>query len=185
MSGPVISTGNFPNLSWSVALLPWVLWATDRLAAAPDGRRLALAGLIFGCQALAGEPVTMAATAALAIGYAAIAAPPPAATWRRRGVLGALAVVAVLLGLLIGAVQLLPLQAAVTPGSAPMACRTPGPCTRWVCSKRWCRICSAIFFRRRSLTRCPGWRRSTAAASHFSSRSTWVPRCWASRCSER
>ena len=58
VSGPVISTGNFPNLSWWVALLPWVLWATDRLVATPDGRRLAVAGLIFGGQALAGEPVT-------------------------------------------------------------------------------------------------------------------------------
>ncbi len=116
VSGPVISTGNFPNMSWSVALLPWVLWATDRLVAAPDGRRLAVAGLIFGCQALAGEPVTMAATAALAIGYATIAAPPETATWRRRGVSGALAVVAVLLGLLVGAVQLVPLQAAVRAG---------------------------------------------------------------------
>ena len=58
----------------------------------------------------------MAATAALAIGYATIAAPPETATWRRRGVAGALAVAAVLLGLLVGAVQLVPLQAAVRAG---------------------------------------------------------------------
>ena len=38
------------------------------------------------------------------------------ATWRRRGVAGALAVAAVLLGLLVGAVQLVPLQAAVRAG---------------------------------------------------------------------
>ena len=123
----------------------------------------------------------MAATAALAIGYATIAAPPETATWRRRGVAGALAVVAVLLGLLVGAVQLrTSASGRAAPGSARMACRTPGPCTRWVCSRRSCRTCSATFFRRRSSTRCPGSRRSTAAASHFSSRSTWVPRCWAS-----
>ena len=113
VSGPVISTGNFPNLSWCVALLPWVLWATDRLVTAPSGRRLGVAGLVFGCQALAGEPVTMAATAALTIGYATIAAPPDTTNWRRRAMLGGLAVSAVLLGLLVAAVQLVPLEAAV------------------------------------------------------------------------
>jgi hypothetical protein len=116
VSGPVISTGNFPNMSWCVALLPWVLWAMDRLVAAPSGRRLGVAALVFGCQALAGEPVTMAATAALTTGYATMVAPPETATWRRRALLGALAASAVLLGLLVGAVQLVPLQAAVRAG---------------------------------------------------------------------
>ena len=32
VSGPIVSTGNFPNLSWSVAAIPWVLWAVDRVA---------------------------------------------------------------------------------------------------------------------------------------------------------
>ena len=36
LSGPIVSTGNFPNLSWSVAAIPWVLWAIDRVT---DGGR--------------------------------------------------------------------------------------------------------------------------------------------------
>src|SRR5580700_2396471 len=32
LSGPIVSTGNFPNLSWSAAAIPWVLWAIDRAA---------------------------------------------------------------------------------------------------------------------------------------------------------
>src|SRR5439155_18291831 len=35
-SGPVVSTGNFPNLSWSVAWIPWLLWAVDRDRLAPS-----------------------------------------------------------------------------------------------------------------------------------------------------
>ena len=41
LCGPIISTGDFPNMSWSVAALPWVLWTADpswrlrRLAAWP------------------------------------------------------------------------------------------------------------------------------------------------------
>jgi hypothetical protein len=126
VSGPVISTGNFPNMSWCVALLPWMLWAIDRLAAAPDGRRLAVAALVFSCQVLAGEPVTMAATAVLAIGYAVIAAPPETAGWRRRATLGGFAIGAVLLGVLVGAVQLVPLQAAVRAGM-----RSTGVLSAW------------------------------------------------------
>lgn len=61
LSGPLVSMLNTPNLSWSVALLPWVLASIDRPIA------LAVA---FGLQALCGEPVTWAATGTLALAYA-------------------------------------------------------------------------------------------------------------------
>ena len=44
LCGPIVSTGNFPNLSWSVAALPWVLWATDAVVSAPSPRRIGDAG---------------------------------------------------------------------------------------------------------------------------------------------
>ena len=55
-SGPVVSMLNTPNLSWSVALMPWVLAAVDRPT---------LLAIVFALQGLCGEPVTWAATAVL------------------------------------------------------------------------------------------------------------------------
>src|SRR5215208_6597911 len=31
VAGPIVSTTNFPNLSWSMATTPYVLWALDRV----------------------------------------------------------------------------------------------------------------------------------------------------------
>jgi len=71
LSGPAVSMLNTPNLSWSVALMPWVLLTTDHVLASPKplrgGGGLAV---IFALQALCGEPVTWAATGVLAIAYA-------------------------------------------------------------------------------------------------------------------
>jgi hypothetical protein len=63
LSGPVVSMLNLPNLSWSVALLPWVL-----AGAGPPARPYSIA-IAFALQALCGEPVTWAATGALAVAY--------------------------------------------------------------------------------------------------------------------
>jgi hypothetical protein len=73
LSGPVVSTGNFPNMSWSVAAIPWVLWAADRLAHTRTLRDTALLGLTVACQALAGEPVTLSVSTALAVGLCLVA----------------------------------------------------------------------------------------------------------------
>ena len=62
-SGPIVSTTNFPNMSWSVAAMPWVLWATDRLARSRSLRNVAILALTVAFQALAGEPVTLSITA--------------------------------------------------------------------------------------------------------------------------
>jgi hypothetical protein len=53
LAGPTMSMLNTPNLSWSVALAPWVLWSVEK------GRWLAV---VFALQALCGEPVTWVAT---------------------------------------------------------------------------------------------------------------------------
>ena len=61
LAGPTISMLNTPNLSWSVALAPWVLWSIQK------GSWLAV---VFALQALCGEPVTWVATGLLAASLA-------------------------------------------------------------------------------------------------------------------
>ena len=65
LSGPIVSMLNTPNLSWSVALMPWVLWSC-RVRGASGQPRPALIAMTFALQALCGEPVTWAATGLLA-----------------------------------------------------------------------------------------------------------------------
>jgi hypothetical protein len=71
VAGPVVSSGNFPNLSWAIACIPWALWATDRVLEHRGVQHVGTLSLVFALQALAGEPVTLAATVALVIAYAA------------------------------------------------------------------------------------------------------------------
>ena len=71
LSGPIVSMLNAPNLSWSVAAMPWVMWAVDRLVVQVSVRRCGLLAVIIALQALAGEPVTLASTAVVALAYAA------------------------------------------------------------------------------------------------------------------
>jgi hypothetical protein len=56
LSGPIVSMASMPNLAWSVALLPWVL----------AGESVPWIAIAFGLQALCGEPLTWAATGAIA-----------------------------------------------------------------------------------------------------------------------
>ncbi|HEX9368814.1 MAG TPA: alpha-(1-_3)-arabinofuranosyltransferase family protein, partial [Vicinamibacterales bacterium] len=70
LSGPVVSMLNTPNLSWSVALLPWVVLAADHVRESSSPRAFAALALAFALQALCGEPVTWASTAAVAVAYA-------------------------------------------------------------------------------------------------------------------
>jgi hypothetical protein len=73
-SGPVLSTTDFPNLSWSVAMLPWVLWATDRLVVTPRPRAVGILALTVAGQCLAGEPVTQFMTLGMSLCWAAVMA---------------------------------------------------------------------------------------------------------------
>ncbi|CAN5441154.1 hypothetical protein BH23ACI1_BH23ACI1_12840 [soil metagenome] len=111
--GPIVSSANFPNLSWSVAAMPWVLWAADRLAARATGRRVASLATIVACQAFAGEPVTQFMTLVLVSGFV-LAVPPhePDATLRRSLQRAWPVAGGVGLGLALAAVQLLPMTLA-------------------------------------------------------------------------
>src|SRR5450759_4745464 len=72
VSGPIVSTGNFPNMSWSVAFLPWVLSAVDRVVDNPTPRRVGALAVVVGLQALSGEPVTLFATLLVSGAYACL-----------------------------------------------------------------------------------------------------------------
>jgi type IV pilus assembly protein PilA len=69
LSGPIVSMLNTPNLAWSVAVLPYVMLATGRVAAAPSPRRMSVLAVTVALQALCGEPVTLAATGVMAIAF--------------------------------------------------------------------------------------------------------------------
>jgi hypothetical protein len=106
-SGPIVSTTNFPNMSWSVAMVPFVFWALDRVRAKPVAAEGALLAAIVACQALAGEPVTLAATLALAALYGLLV---DRALVKLRPL--AVAAIGLVAGLLLAAVQFVPLLAA-------------------------------------------------------------------------
>lgn len=113
LCGPLASTGNFPNLSWSAALMPWVLWATEAVVSSPRPRPLASLAVAVALQAFAGEPVTQFATLLLSGGYAFFVGPGGADHWLGQGVRHALRVSAGAgLGLLLAAVQLMPMAQA-------------------------------------------------------------------------
>jgi hypothetical protein len=112
LSGPIVSSTNFPNMSWSIATLPFVFWALERLFERPSARAATLLAVMVALQALAGEPVSLAATLLMAFAYATIPRP-------RRGDLriAALMVYGLGAGSLLAAIQYLPLGLA-TRGSA-------------------------------------------------------------------
>jgi hypothetical protein len=108
--GPVAAAGNFPNLSWSVATVPWVFWAVDGLIAAPAPRGLAAVAMTVGLQCLAGEPVTLFTTLGAAMSWAFVMGDEQARfSWPsaiRRSILTGCGVA---LGVLLAAVQLVPM----------------------------------------------------------------------------
>ena len=67
LAGPIVSMVNAPNLSWSVALIPWVL-AGCEVRGEPAATVIVIA-VAFGLQGLCGEPVTWAATGVVAFAY--------------------------------------------------------------------------------------------------------------------
>ena len=104
VAGPTVSTTNFPNLSWSVACVPYVFYALDRLAETRRASAAALLAVLLSAQALAGEPVTLAATLAIAALYVLW----PLGGWRDWRLL-LVAGAAVTLGVLLASIQFLPL----------------------------------------------------------------------------
>ncbi len=112
VAGPVVSTGNFPNLSWTVVFIPWTLWSVDRLCDEPRFTRFATLAACVGLQALAGEPVTFSASCALILAYAALAMPFD--RWRAWGTRLLRVGAALATGVLLSAVQIVPLLVAVS-----------------------------------------------------------------------
>jgi membrane protein YfhO len=104
VGGPMVSTTNFPNMSWSVAAVPFVFWALDRLIDRRRATDAALVAIMVALQALAGEPVTLTATLAIAGAYAAF----PGGGLRRPQTLFAVAA-ALLAGVLLASIQFVPL----------------------------------------------------------------------------
>ena len=106
-SGPILSTTNFPNLSWSIAAVPFVFWAADRLFERRTPAAASLLAVLVSLQALAGEPVTLAATLGILGAYVSLFD----RRWRDLRLI-ALAATAVTAGVLLSAIQYVPLVAA-------------------------------------------------------------------------
>jgi hypothetical protein len=64
------------NLTLGVAWLPWILWATDRLLAAPSARTSSALALATGMCAWSGSPPALWLTATFATGYLALRLAP-------------------------------------------------------------------------------------------------------------
>lgn len=126
LCGPVYSTSNFPNMSWTVAAIPWMLWAADRLAAAPSARRLGVFALVVAAQALAGEPVTMMATFCLTTMYAwTFGARDGDPSRRTRVARCAWVGVGLAMGSALAAVQLAPMAVAAVASERAQVLREP------------------------------------------------------------
>jgi hypothetical protein len=112
LSGPIVSSTNFPNMSWSIATLPFVMWSLERLFERRSAGAATLLASMVALQALAGEPVSLAATLATAFAYTTLPRP-------RRGDLrlAALTAYGLVAGGLLAAIQYVPLALA-TRGSA-------------------------------------------------------------------
>ena len=103
-SGTLVSSLNAPNLSWSLALLPWLCSAGDLLVQRPGAPTAVLLAIAAALQALCGEPVTLTASIVVLIVHVAASRP---ATARRTPIIAWLTG-ALLLGAALSAVQMLP-----------------------------------------------------------------------------
>jgi hypothetical protein len=113
LSGPVVSMGPYPNLSWALALLPWILAGVDRLAEERSVRSVGLLAVAFGIQIVAGEALTVASTCILAGLYALVSPANGAVAVRRRLETLGLTAASGATGLLLAAFQVFPLLEAL------------------------------------------------------------------------
>lgn len=130
LSGPMLSTGNFFNLSWSIAITPWLLLLTSRLVESPSARRFSALAVAFALQFLAGESVTLFASAALAVAYGVFAADTGEFRLRALATRIALVMSAGLTAVALAAIQALPLLIA-TFGSSRVGERPAKFATMW------------------------------------------------------
>ena len=113
IGGPILSAGNFPNLSWTMALVPWILWSVDRLCEAPGPRRFGALAAWVGLQAVSGEPVSFSTNGALVLAYTAAGIPIAGWTGVRFRLIRVVAA-ALGAGVLLAAIQLVPLVLAAS-----------------------------------------------------------------------
>ncbi len=106
-AGPVVSTTNFPNMSWSVAAVPFVFWTLERVFARRTPASVAGLAVAVACQALAGEPVTLGTTLAIAAAYSVL----PERRWRDLRLV-ALCAIGLTAGVLLAAIQYVPMMLA-------------------------------------------------------------------------
>ena len=107
LSGPSISMGNFFNFPWAFAFVPWALYGVDLLVERATARRFAGLAVAYALIFLAGEAVTLIASAALTAVYGAVVA--SGGGWRARTRAAMLVSAAGAVGLMLAAVQALPL----------------------------------------------------------------------------
>lgn len=97
-AGPTLSTGNFPNLAWTISLAPWVLWSAWRLADRPCAAEFSSFAVAIALQLCAAEPVTACVTAAIAVAAPVVVASGRSALARCGTVLAGVAAGALLAG---------------------------------------------------------------------------------------
>src|SRR5262245_10235970 len=72
LSGPFLSSLTSPNLSTSIAIAPWVLWAADRAVEQPGIMRVAALAVTIALLLLGGEPLTAAVMGLWCLAYAVL-----------------------------------------------------------------------------------------------------------------
>ncbi len=109
VSGPLLSSSNSINPSTTASLLPWLLWATDRLIEKRTIGRFSILSLLFALAFFAGQPDMLAWAALLVILYTGFAI--RVQDDNRQTIVGRMLVVigSGAVGLLLSAIQFLPL----------------------------------------------------------------------------
>ncbi|MCC7494885.1 MAG: hypothetical protein IT204_21220 [Fimbriimonadaceae bacterium] len=103
LGGYLVSKQQFPSLGYTIAWLPWLFWAAERLRQRPGPRTAALLGVLVGLQWLSGHAqMSVLQLALLAAWWVSTPRPLRSATAWRWGLVGLLA------GCGVGLAQLLP-----------------------------------------------------------------------------
>jgi hypothetical protein len=107
ISGPLLSSANSINPSTTAAMLPWLLWLTDKLIEQPTLARLSAFALVCALAVFAGQPDILVWSMMLVVCYAGSSV--AGSNWQGNLKRMGLPVIGATLGLLLAAVQFLPL----------------------------------------------------------------------------
>ncbi|MEW6126621.1 MAG: YfhO family protein [Acidobacteriota bacterium] len=109
ISGPLLSSANSLNPSTTAALIPWLLLATDKLIESYSRLKLCALGGLFALGVFAGQPDILIWEVLLVLFYAAFSQAGNLKDWRALLKREGLVIGSGGLGLLLSAVQILPL----------------------------------------------------------------------------